>query len=233
MDGLARSLVSALTPFLGLLFCVGAHIVASRMAPGLPRHHAAAGGVVLGLALVSGAGVWVLVDPAEVTVPDRWATVAAWLLTYLSLAYFYVFGFFNLGESARRIRLLIELQAAGERGLTLEQILRAYNARMIIDARLQRLLASGQIVERDGRYTVGTPVMLSLAKLLVFLKVVLLRSRSEFEAIAGGEGHGVAPGGLGGLPVLARDRAAGARRDAGQQGGKRVAGGSTWPGSPR
>ena len=73
-------------------------------------------------------------------------------LTYLSLAYFYVFGFYNLGESARRIRLLIELRSAGDRGMTLDEILAVYNARMIVEARLQRLLSGGQVVEREGRY---------------------------------------------------------------------------------
>ena len=83
-------------------------------------------------------------------------------------------------ESARRIRLLVELQAAGERGLTLTQILAAYNARMIVDARLGRLLAGGQVVERDGRYFIGKPLMLYGAKALVLLKIAFLGAPDEF-----------------------------------------------------
>jgi len=45
-----------------------------------------------------------------------------WALTYLSLVYCYVFGFYNVCESTRRVRLLIELLAAGDRGLTLLEI---------------------------------------------------------------------------------------------------------------
>ena len=103
----------------------------------------------------------------------------AWILTYVALVYWYVFGFFNLGESARRVRLLIELRAAGERGLTLTEILTVYNAGMIIYARLGRLLAGGQIVERDGRYFIGKPLMLYGAKALVLLKIAFLRAPNE------------------------------------------------------
>lgn len=105
---------------------------------------------------------------------------ALWELAYLSLVYCYFLGFFNVGESARRVRLLIELESAGTRGLTLQEILSAYNADMIVTARLARLVASGQILERDGQYYMGKPLMLAVAKTSVLLKRVFLGSRSEF-----------------------------------------------------
>jgi hypothetical protein len=100
-----------------------------------------------------------------------------------------VIGFFNIGESARRIRLVIELYAAGTRGLTLPEVLRAYNARMVVDARIHRLLAGGQIVEREGRYVLRSRLMLLGARVLVLLKVVLLRRPTELPLEAS-----VAPG---------------------------------------
>lgn len=113
-------------------------------------------------------------------------TVALWITTYFTLVYCYLAGVFNPGESARRIRLLIELRAAGARGMTLDEILTVYDARVIIRARLDRMLAGGQIVERGGRYFIGRPVMLALAKVMVVLKVVLLGAKTEFEATGSG-----------------------------------------------
>jgi len=48
------------------------------------------------------------------------------------------------------VRLLIEVRDTGRRGLTREDVLRAYRAETIIDARLGRLLAAGQISEQEG-----------------------------------------------------------------------------------
>jgi hypothetical protein len=177
-----------LVPFVALLACVVAHVLVSRAWPRLPRHHGVALGALAGLAGLAGLA-WSFgsrtVDPA-----DGAGLGVAWTLTYLALVYWYVFGFFNLGESARRIRLLVELHAAGERGLTLGELLAAYNASMIVDARLGRLLAGGQVVERDGRYFIGKPLMLCGAKALVLLKRVFLGGPSEFAARPQGSGVG-------------------------------------------
>src|SRR5207248_2028791 len=72
---------------------------------------------------------------------------------YLSFSYVY-FHWNNMGETARRIRLVIELQQAAQ-GLTRAQIAVRYGHREIIDRRLARLLESRQIVERDETYHLG------------------------------------------------------------------------------
>jgi hypothetical protein len=169
-----------LVPFAALVACVVAHILISRAGPGLPRHHGVALGALAGLAALVGLGLAGGVATLPPGPESRMGLGVAWTLTYLSLVYWYVFGFFNLGESARRIRLLVELRAAGKQGLTLAEVLTAYNARMIVDARVDRLLAGGQMVERDGRYFIGKPVMLYGAKALVLLKLVFLGAPSEF-----------------------------------------------------
>lgn len=166
-----------LVPFAALLLCVVAHVAVSR-AQVVAHHHGVVLGALAGLAGLTGL-IWALATHLTST-QDLVGLGTAWILTYFALVYWYVFGFYNLGESARRIRLLIELQAAGERGLTLTQILAAYNARMIVDTRLGRLLAGGQVVERDGRYFIGKPLMLYGAKALVLLKVAFLRQPNEF-----------------------------------------------------
>lgn len=171
----------ALTPVLGLFVCLLVHVLLSRAVPKLSRPRgillsAVAGGVTVAAMAMVLRGTIV----AQSARGDDLSTVVSWWLAYLALIYAYVFGFFNVGESARRVRLLIELHEAGERGLTQEECLRAYNAEMIVDARLRRLLAGGQIQQRNGRYFIGHRLMLYVAKLFVLLKLVFFGSPSEF-----------------------------------------------------
>jgi len=93
------------------------------------------------------------------------------LITYTALGYCY-FHFINLGETARRIRLLRELKKTSN-GLTLDDILRAYNAKEIIENRLSRLLKSGQIIEKNNKYYIGKPVMLLMSRAILFAKLFI------------------------------------------------------------
>jgi len=95
----------------------------------------------------------------------------------LSLCYF---TFINMGETARRIRLLRELYDAPE-GLTKEQLLSRYNAQEIVEVRLSRLLDNNQIVLRDGRFYVSSPAMLFISKTIVLIKLILSGKRGEFD----------------------------------------------------
>lgn len=100
---------------------------------------------------------------------------AADLITYVALGYCY-FHFLNLGETARRIRILRELYDFPE-GLSMGDILSRYNAKIIIDARIKRLIDSGQITLKDGRYHIGFPVMLLMAGIMLFMKSLILGRR--------------------------------------------------------
>jgi hypothetical protein len=101
------------------------------------------------------------------------------LIIYACFAYGY-FSFINLGETARRIRLLRELYESPG-GLTKEEILRKYNADAIINIRLGRLLNNKQIILHDGKYYSGGPVMLMISKTVIFIKQLVLGKSSEFE----------------------------------------------------
>ncbi len=90
---------------------------------------------------------------------------------------FSFFNFINMGETARRIRLLRELYEAAE-GLTKEEILKRYNAKGIINVRVNRLLNNGQIVLREGRYYIGNPLMLFISKSIISLKFIVLGKKS-------------------------------------------------------
>lgn len=100
------------------------------------------------------------------------------LVTYMSLGYCYLH-FINLGETARRIRILRELFDAPD-GLSLDEILRRYNAQEIIERRLQRLLKNSQIIVKNDIYYIGKPIMLWMARIVVAFKFILLDKKSEF-----------------------------------------------------
>ncbi|MDD5505564.1 MAG: hypothetical protein PHR73_02265, partial [Candidatus Omnitrophica bacterium] len=90
------------------------------------------------------------------------------------------FNFINLGETGRRIRLLRELYDSGS-GLNKEEILSRYNAEEVVVLRMKRLVNNHQIILRAGRYYVGSPVMLLIAKAIVLMKLVVLGKKSEFD----------------------------------------------------
>jgi hypothetical protein len=179
---LVATLFVVLAPMIGLAVCFVAHVAVSRRAPALPHQHGLLVSVAAGAAVVVALLAPVVRDDlTRVSAADAVGALVAALAAYVLLAYCYVIGFFNIGESARRIRLLIELEAAGTRGLTVPEVLTAYNARMIVDARLERLLSGGQIAEVNGRYVLRSRVMLWAAKALVVVKIVLLRRRIEVQ----------------------------------------------------
>jgi len=100
------------------------------------------------------------------------------IIIYFTLGYCY-FHFINLGETARRIRILRELYSATD-GLSTEEVLSRYNAREIVNKRISRLLHSGQVIEKDGKYYIGQPILLVMAKIIVLLKLLFLGKESEF-----------------------------------------------------
>lgn len=101
------------------------------------------------------------------------------VMTYGALGFGY-FNFVNLGTTARRIRMLVELKESGD-GLTYEGLFERYNAREMVERRLRRLLDSGQIVKRDGRLFIGVPFVLIISRFIVWMKVFYLGKRSELE----------------------------------------------------
>lgn len=100
------------------------------------------------------------------------------LMTYVSLGYCY-FHFVNLGETARRIRILRELKDSPD-GLSLDEILERYNAREIVERRISRLIKNDQIIFKNNRYYISKTIMLLIARFLIALKLILLGKRSEF-----------------------------------------------------
>ncbi len=108
---------------------------------------------------------------------DYIITAGATLIIYVSLGYCY-FHFVNLGETARRVRILREL-ADSKEGLSLEGILERYNAEEIVRRRLGRLSDKVQIIYRNGRYYIGKPVILWVSRFISALKAFLLVKKDD------------------------------------------------------
>jgi len=112
--------------------------------------------------------------------PERSLASLYALVVYVLLAYTY-FHLFNMSETARRIRILREIYAAGR--LSAEEIAGRYSAEAIFANRIERLLATGQIKEvggeggeggKDGRrYVLSGRLLYTAALLLAFWGRVL------------------------------------------------------------
>lgn len=166
-----------LAPFVGLAACVVTHVMLCRSLP--PRFGRLQ---AIAVSFVTGGGVVAALALAYAGVAGETANRGAmvgWGIAYGCFVHCYLLGFYVLGETARRIRLLAELTLAGPRGLTLAELLGAYNASMILEARVARLLTGGQIVERDGRYVVQGRSMLNAAKVMVLMKRLLWGRSTE------------------------------------------------------
>lgn len=170
-------LLWGLTAVGGLAVCVAAHIAAARALPGRSRLGYVLASFFAGGAAVAGLAAARALGRGAVSL-DLAALALNWLLAYVCLAYCYFGGFYNCGESARRIRLLRELLDAGQDGLSRAEVLERYNAEMIVRARLERLLAGGQLVLREGRYFIGRKDTLWASWMLTRLKVLFLGAPS-------------------------------------------------------
>ena len=108
---------------------------------------------------------------------DFIADVLVSFMTYSALGYCY-FHFINLGETARRVRIVRELLDAKE-GISLDEILKRYNAEEIINRRLVRLVEANQVVFKDNKYFINGVIVLLMAKILSFFKLLLLNKKTE------------------------------------------------------
>jgi hypothetical protein len=89
------------------------------------------------------------------------------LVIFLGLAYLF-FNWVHIPVASVRLRVLHEIEL--NPGLNRAEILNQYNAKKIIEIRLERLLSSGQIVAREGRYFTGRKRILYIALFFYWFK---------------------------------------------------------------
>lgn len=90
------------------------------------------------------------------------------LMVYSCIAYSY-FHVFNMSETARRIRIFYEIYKAG--ALPADRIISMYSSAEIVEIRLQRLLATGQLALQNGSYVMK-------GSFLYYVAVVVFAFRS-------------------------------------------------------
>ena len=98
---------------------------------------------------------------------------------YAALSYCY-FNFVNLGQSSIRIRIYSEIAASGN-GVSMQHIALEYNEEALMRMRLQRMIESGDIMERNGRYVVGRQRLVVIARIIFAMKKLILGKGSEFD----------------------------------------------------
>lgn len=114
---------------------------------------------------------------------DRGVSATIYMLIFVFLvfngvAYAY-FHFFNMSETARRIRMLLQVRAAGPGGLPVRDLERAYSQRDMIEARLDRLVKMRQLtLEQDGRYRVAGHVLLWAGSVMSWWRRLVWRRAS-------------------------------------------------------
>ena len=157
---------AALLPLSGLLVNVLAVVALARRGVSLLK--SVYGGFILGAVLVLG---------ADFQAGAQGGKFVSDALIFGALGYGF-FHFVNMGETARRIRLLLELREGG--ALTEAELLSRYNADGIVGARMGRLLRNGQVRLVEGRYAPGAPAVLFMERALTAMKRIFLgRPRAE------------------------------------------------------
>jgi hypothetical protein len=166
-------------PLIGILSNISAQIFSYKYLFGKKLLKSEYFGFLCGAVVLSVCEAFAYQEP----VTEWLSLVCVNLIIYLCLSYCY-FNFINMGETARRIRLLRELYDSAL-GLSKEEILLKYNAEQVVDLRMRRLLNNHQIILRSARYYVASPVMLLISKAIVLMKLIVLGKKSEFDCYAG------------------------------------------------
>tara|TARA_B100001123_G_C15208081_1_gene986091 strand:- start:681 stop:1211 length:531 start_codon:yes stop_codon:yes gene_type:complete len=166
-------------PIFGLVSNVTLQILSHRFFSGLTLLRSVFFGFGVGFVFVIGCEILRYDQGYYARTGDFWAIMITNSITYAFIGYCY-FSLIGLGETARRVRLLKDLYAAPE-GLNLSDILAGYSAKDMVDMRLDRLLHNGQVIQVGNRFFIGKQLMLFLTKFSIFMKLIVLGKKSEFD----------------------------------------------------
>jgi len=97
-------------------------------------------------------------------------------ITYAALGFGY-FAFVNLNISSLRLRILKEILDAEGEVLPWERILEFYNAKDVVEARVERLLAGGHFARCHDRLVTGRRTVLFIARVNAIVKRIVLGSK--------------------------------------------------------
>ncbi len=162
-----------------------AHVLLSRYGGRHPRLHAPQVLLVqlaLAFNLAVLAGTWLI---ARLEARDAAQTMYMLVFAFLvfnGIVYAY-FHFFNMSETARRIRILLQIRWAGPSGLRIRELERQYSQKDMIEARLDRLVRMNQLsLAPDGRYRVAGNTLLWAGRIMgLWRRLVLRRVLKDFQ----------------------------------------------------
>jgi hypothetical protein len=138
------ALIDLMLPAVAALVVVAVHVWVGRTFPRIGVYRALLAGAVAGLCVLAA-----LKGGALISGINQGGAAVANAIIYGCFCYVY-FHFNNMGETARRVRLLREM-ASASRPLTYDEILARYNAEEILGRRLSRLLGAQQITRSGDR----------------------------------------------------------------------------------
>lgn len=127
----------------------------------------AAGFVVAALGLIR------LLQPAPLTTLDQAGYLALHLSSYVLLGFVF-FNVINLNVSSLRIRMLKEYAGVDPQPLAEAVLREKYSARRMLDARLERLAAGGQLAVRNDRYYYRPGTVVLIGRFFAFMQRFLL-----------------------------------------------------------
>lgn len=157
--------ILALSPLLILL----AHILLSRLNSGSSRQVTALKAMLLGFIPTAFLLCVAVFDASRSVNSGLWAAAYCFIV-YVCLAYTY-FHFFNMSETARRIKILYEIYRSGR--IAPSELETMYKTAGIVGTRLKRLLAMKQLKFADGYYSPDGRLLLGVATVISMWRKVI------------------------------------------------------------
>jgi hypothetical protein len=165
-------------PIVALAVNVVVQIVAFRLRRGRQFFQSVVLGFAVGLLALL---VLQAIFPPGATAIDAWSNaLLVNVPIYGALSYCF-FNFANLGQSSIRVRIYARI-ANQTGGVSAAELAADYNEASLMNMRLQRLVESGDIVLRDGRYFLGRQRFVPIAHTIFSIKRFVLGKTSEFPA---------------------------------------------------
>jgi hypothetical protein len=163
--------LEAVLPLIAFGMNAAAQVAVARYLPSLGLLRSIYAGFAAGFLCVCAVhAVTSLASPAGLA--EACGSMLVSCITYAALGYCY-FHFLNMGETARRVRILWEILECPE-GLRLDEILARYPADEVLRLRIERLRNNGQIIDGGDRYLMGTRTVLFMARMIDLARGVLL-----------------------------------------------------------
>jgi len=173
---MAGNQMHIISPLIGLIVNALTQVIGFRLSPKFSLLKSIILGFLMGFIFVFLSELVRLFNDGRTT----WQAIGVFLtnlLTYTALGYCY-FHFINLGETARRVRILREIYDSNN-GLSIDEILARYNAKIILQYRIDRLIRKRQAILNSGKFKIDNPTVLYMAKIIKLFKLIFVKKKTS------------------------------------------------------